>query len=428
MSYALWVNTDALQQTAAHARNAARAMSDAQGRLARIASSLPNLGNLYINLNGRLRFASTRGGSAAGAIWSVASAFATVGNVANRFSSATLQAAQTFRQYEDELADNRLKTAPSAGGAGAGAWAGSIIDEAAAGSADPLDASKKEPSWWQTFLLKFGEKAGVISSGLAPLWAALLLNSSGEWLDGSAIGLAKILKGDLKAGEALVKILGEDMKKLAGNHDIMPEAKWWNKLFGLDDFFEGAATRGIAGLGENTSFALNKKITELNLFPTDAVTGAKQGFSASAALKWGGIAVSGIISGFENWDEFKDQGGWGNARFYAETVGETAVSWVTDTLIAVGAAAAIGAVFGAAPVIAVAAATVGVSMFLDWASEKLTDKKLSELISDTVIDGAVAAYEHATNAVTAFGNAFSKGWNALWGNPEPAFAGGGGSR
>lgn len=103
MPYELQVNTDELRQTATHARNMASAMGNAQIKLARIASSLPNLGNLRINVDSGLRSASFRGVSVAAAIGSVSSATRNVGNTANQFANAIIQASDLFVQLENEL-------------------------------------------------------------------------------------------------------------------------------------------------------------------------------------------------------------------------------------------------------------------------------------------------------------------------------------
>ena len=135
MPYALQVNTEALTQAAAHAGNAARAMSDAQSQIARIASSLPNLGNLNIRLGASLHFASVHGGSAGGAICSVAAALGEVGNVTNRFSNAITEISGLMDRTESEIADNRLQNVsgydgtynPDGSGIFDGPWSPAII-------------------------------------------------------------------------------------------------------------------------------------------------------------------------------------------------------------------------------------------------------------------------------------------------------------
>jgi hypothetical protein len=76
-------------------------------------------------------------------------------------------------------------------------------------------------------------------------------------------------------------------------------------------------------------------------------------------------------------------------RACAETVLETGYNvLVNDIIIGTAVAAGMGAAVGSAPVLAVAAITVGIVVGLDYVSNKYTGKDMSELVSDGIIDGA----------------------------------------
>ena len=118
------------------------------------------------------------------------------------------------------------------------------------------------------------------------------------------------------------------------------------------------------------------------------------GSKSGIAAKWIGVGLSGVINGFENYEE---HGGF-TARAVAETVSETAIDVGKGILTTTVVAAGIGAAFGAAPAVAVAAVSVGVTWAADKICEKVTGKDLTEFISDTVLDKAEAVGKGVVDA------------------------------
>lgn len=116
-------------------------------------------------------------------------------------------------------------------------------------------------------------------------------------------------------------------------------------------------------------------------------TGSKKvAETVRVAAKWLGVALTGVFNFQDNFEEFKAQGGMANQRFWEETVVETVIDVGKDVLVGtaiVGVAAACGI---AAPAWAIAGGTALILGGADFVSKKLTEKDLTEFISDTALN------------------------------------------
>ncbi|GHU66641.1 hypothetical protein FACS1894184_05120 [Clostridia bacterium] len=108
MPFALQVNTDVLKEGAARANKVAQSMNDAQRRLGQIASALPYLGGLNVNLDQRLNFASIHGGSVAAAIRNTGLASHQVGDTTKQFETGIQQVCGIFLRNEDDITNSNL--------------------------------------------------------------------------------------------------------------------------------------------------------------------------------------------------------------------------------------------------------------------------------------------------------------------------------
>lgn len=279
------------------------------------------------------------------------------------------------------------------------------------GNATGLVEAGSKPEWLEALLEMAGEFGYV---GNAISFISGLIDASGESTMGAALaGIAKSgwdafdnlydLYDDLKkpvvsASSAVID--AADIKKAVGpaaqTASGTVDAAWKDKLFGFQAF-------------EKQSFK--------EALGIDALKGAEGG--AKAALAWGGIALDGVVNFFKN----KEEHGGITGRAVAETISETAIDIAKGAAItaAVGAAAtALGVV--AAPAVVIGAIGVGVTIGLDFASEKIFGKDLTELVSDFVLDTGVkigeAAKETFNSAANCFTNAIGNiaaGWSAAFG-------------
>ena len=180
------------------------------------------------------------------------------------------------------------------------------------------------------------------------------------------------------------------------------------------DMIGGSGIGALFGVGkavDATGFAENfsKQLGKYS-FATDAsmTTGQKVLSKISAAAKWAGaiLTVGGKFIG--NVDEYN--GDYGNARLYAETIGESVVS-IGGTML-VGAA--IGAVAGAtAPAWLVAAGAVVVCEGANYLVESLCGKDIPELVSDAVIDAYEYVADNAGKVIDAIGDGLDKAGRAI---------------
>ncbi len=151
-----------------------------------------------------------------------------------------------------------------------------------------------------------------------------------------------------------------------------------------------------------------------NFHKLDSITDAYTKGGMKSALAYAGTAMDLVCNGVSNYQEMKE-GKISKGRAVAETVTETAIDVGKDWLIATAVTAGIATLTaGAAPVVAVAAGTAVVSMGLDWACQKLTkkfmgeEKKVTEFVSDAVLDGAKYAYDKGKEIVKSVGEKATK--------------------
>ncbi len=100
-----------------------------------------------------------------------------------------------------------------------------------------------------------------------------------------------------------------------------------------------------------------------------------------------GVVLSGIANAFGNYDEYK-AGEISGTRAVAETLVETGVDIGKDALIMAGLTAATGGTG-----LLVSAGAVAVGWAVDWVSESIFGEKVTEVVSDALIDGAKAVGE-----------------------------------
>ena len=180
------------------------------------------------------------------------------------------------------------------------------------------------------------------------------------------------------------------------------------------DMIGGSGIGALFGVGKAVGakgFAANfgKQLDKFS-FATDAsmTTGQKVLTKISAGAKWAGaiLTVGGKFIG--NVDEYN--GDYSNARLYAETIGESAIS-IGGTML-VGAA--IGAVAGAtAPAWLVAAGAVVVCEGANYIVESLCGKDIPELVSDAVIDAYEYVADNAGKVIDAIGDGLDKAGRAI---------------
>ena len=194
--------------------------------------------------------------------------------------------------------------------------------------------------------------------------------------------------------------IGWDVGDLVKECKKNPDVKWWKAIIGADsNSFLKSISKSNLGWQERALHGWDKGIKgTLREFKT-----------ASGAVKQvGGLLLSGVVNGFDNFQEF---GSMESGRFWAETVTETAVDWGKDILIGAGVTAAFAAAGVAAPVVAVGAATVAVSVAADWICEAVTGKDLTEFVSDGIIDLVGNGVKRVKEEASALWRNVKNGWN-----------------
>ncbi len=180
------------------------------------------------------------------------------------------------------------------------------------------------------------------------------------------------------------------------------------RLFGLNDMFAGQASQ-----------ASSWKMRFYNNFhkikgPFESYTSG----GAKAAFAWVGLGLTAVSNTISNIEEYKS-GKISGKRAVAETITETAIDVGKGWLIGTAVAAGIAATVGSAPVLVVGAATVLVSVGLDWACKKITgaitgeEKGLTETVSDFVLDVGEKAISAGKIAVSSVVSGVTSGWKSL---------------
>lgn len=282
----------------------------------------------------------------------------------------------------------------------------SIYEHAGHGNLNSITVSESKGVDWMSFLWKGVGTAGAVGKGVSAV---------GKVLTGDKTAAA--WAGFVSDGWSTGWKVGDAVKKCKENTDV----KWYKEIFGLN----------------KNSFL--KSIKASNLSPSQkALHGLSKGIkgtvrefktAAGRAKQVGGIVLSGITNAFGNYEEYKKDG-ISVGRAVAETITETAVDWGKNLLIGAGVTAAFAAAGIAAPAVAVGAATVAISIGVDWVSEKVFGKKLTETVSDAVLDGVEWVADKVKTGAKKVGEGVRTLWNNIAGGwnraaAKPAMAGGG---
>lgn len=181
---------------------------------------------------------------------------------------------------------------------------------------------------------------------------------------------------------------------------------FWRNFFGFNKVGYASTAKSASARFYNNLHNTTSPYKLSSIF--DSFTG-KKGVVSSVA-SWAGLALSGAANWFRNVEEQKESNGtMSTGRVVAETVSET----VIDTALAVAGSAVVGAAIAtatgavAAPV--VVAAVTGVAIAgMNAGVEAITDKSVTEWVSDAVLDKAVTVGNAVADGAKAVTNWFGK--------------------
>ena len=139
----------------------------------------------------------------------------------------------------------------------------------------------------------------------------------------------------------------------------------------------------------------------------------------TAVAAWAGVIMDGVSNYNENRAEQAASGGtMSEGRVWAETITETAVgtviSYTATAVVGAAVATVIGPVAGI-PALVIAAGTGVVVAGVQSGVKAATGKTVTEWVSDTIIDGAVALDTAQKNARKAISDGLSRGAKELGG-------------
>lgn len=198
-----------------------------------------------------------------------------------------------------------------------------------------------------------------------------------NFADGDGEGVAKGFQDLLNGFGEVVGAVGD-----VNNGGV--SANWVDNLFGLN-------TRNANGWGN----AWDDFLDSMNLSNKTTTAG-----KISSACKWAGYAMSFVVSGVENYEEF---GGDMGARFWGETVTEG----IVDIGLGIAAGVAAAAILPAsAPAIVVGAAAAGVV----WLADEVLN--VDEIAADFVCDVAEGAVEVVQNVGETIADGVESAWNS----------------
>lgn len=254
--------------------------------------------------------------------------------------------------------------------------------------------SKTDPS----FLMKLVGKAGPAGAIINTIYKFVTSDKPplAKWAD----AVSDIWKDVWKVADTVKKC-----KKT-------PEVKWWKEALGLNP------SRALKGL-KNAD--LSRTVKAMHGW-NSKIKGTLREFKkvGGCVKQVGGIVFSAFTNLFDNFEEQRTDG-ISTERVIKETVMETTVDWCKDLLIGAGVTAAAAAMGIAAPALAVGAVSVAISAGADWACKKFFDKKLTETISDTFLDGAEWLLKNVTTGakkvqkgITSLWNSVARGWKAAY--------------
>lgn len=244
-------------------------------------------------------------------------------------------------------------------------------DDSSAGTSDD-DADFSWDDLWSLL-----SSPGSITATMVPYIKMVLSGLTGEEINATI--LADILNSTLNKYAFFADVAENGWKEAVKNgigiSAYMPEGTVPGETFG--SYLENALKQEVSDFNPATTAANGAR---------NLSSGAQV---AKAAAKWGGVALSGVTQGYENYQEYKS-GEISAGRAVAEGVIETGV----DVGLGIGATAAVGAGLAAAGVVAApalvvggiaTAAVIGVNAIAKKASG---GKDLGELASDFICDGA----------------------------------------
>ncbi|MBQ8982066.1 MAG: hypothetical protein IJ079_00635 [Lachnospiraceae bacterium] len=342
----------------------------------------------------------------------------TVSTKMRKMGTSLNSAATAYWKAEDKLLQNKYtgnriaKTVGGAAGAVIGSSGGALgtyvgtkigkeVGEIAWNALYKQISSKEPIDWpseWKKTALKVGSKAGLLGGSAAGIYQLLV--------DGIMGGSAKDV---YKGGKTIFDSITGAVK--AVNSTKGTKATWGEAILGLNKPLSKFAGAGNGWTGAKTAFSETLK----GKFDVKA-----------EGLGW---ALTVVGSGFDNAEEFGSEW-YKNPRFWAETVGESAVSIAEGALVSSAVAAGLVAVgWVGAPAIAVGAITVGVTWGLDLLCKKVTGQGVAETVSDFVIDSAIGIWDKTTEVGKAIGDsvgktakAVSNGVSSLWNGAKRMFS------
>ncbi len=242
-----------------------------------------------------------------------------------------------------------------------------------------------------------GKKAGEVILENAGLGGGIISSVAGLYntLTGGKIEFGAVAKGTKSVISSVYKIVKNNSKleKLSRMNPGQAVKTGVKRFLGLEKAFTGNLRPSVAKSFKTRFYNNYQKQLADNL-------DAFKGKGMKSALAWAGVAISGITNGISNYKEAKS-GEISAGRAVAETITETVVDVASGVVIGAAVSAGIAALgFASAPVLVVGAATAAVTMGLDWASNAIFGKGMTELISDTVLDVGTAVVKGAAKVVS----------------------------
>ena len=413
------VNTDLLERCASELKTAAQGFGEAAAILARLDTGeewwekMGKFSDLKLEDEG----GSVTLGDAGAAVRALTAVMRRYDTRVTRLGEQVSGTAGLFSSVESDLA-GKIQ-GQSAGDDPGYRLKGKVLLGATAGIVGPGARKGSVGKTINKIIGKMGYLGKVVSFFATPV---------ANWYDTGVFGIgatgAKAVATILKDGVSTLSGLSDwsksnkNLERLARMDPGKAKRVGLKRLFGLNDMFAGKASRfGWSNLPANASWFQKATATSdwgsrfYNNFnklggPLDAY---KSG-GAKAAFAWAGLGLSFVSNAVSNHEEHSS-GKISTQRAVAETFMETAVDVGKNWLVGTAVAAGVAATVGSAPVLVVGAATVGVTMGMDWACKKITgklcgeEKGVTETVSDLVLDvgkGAYVAGKKAVSGITSY--------------------------
>lgn len=339
-------------------KNCTTQISALQRELGGVAS---RLGAMQLSSILRIRASATLAGRITDCRWAADNQSGDLGSLARCLDDIAMM----YETCETNLTDPKTEAQAQHQGASEG---GSTSGETEEGNF---------PEWFETIL----ELLAVAGEECGPL---LTLTGLFGLLDGTAKGYAEGTK-NIFAG--LSNILGNI--DFADGGAIQVD---WKDMFGLSPNgvgkfdWDGAVDDWLV---DNT-LSGNKTWTE----------------NAGTICKWASYALSFVVSGVQNYDEF--DGNMGNLRFWGETAIQGGVDIGLGILGGIAAAAVLPA---SCPAILVGLAGAGVVWLGNEVCEWITNENIGENIADLVCNGVETVVDVAQDVGEAIADGVETAWN-----------------